>query len=949
MADVADVSGGEVAAAETVNAAKVDERDASASPKVKYTVLPCVAHPVYSKHQNCGCLRSRSASPKKLEPQADWPEPEPVPVPMPPSEPRVQPFYPPQLLASVPAPQLRHVATATDALAVSTAENNGTVIHTRHSVTGATVGEVPLLRDAVGVTALARVGAYLWCGFQNGLVRVFGDATPVFEATKHSGAIRAIIAAGGFIFTASNDWKIVKWTPNGAAKWKASAFGSHTLAARCLCEATTQAASLLCSGGDDSEIRCWLLSASGNFSGEVVTHGTGTAFFSLKADDKSVLSVGYAFDKLWSGSEDGTVRAWSLSQRAPLHSANDHSCGVMSIQPIGSRMWTMSKDGFAVMYEGTSMDVVHTMKFGDNNFKQTTSRWAAQMFCVAPVSGHILWVSDAKGKTTSWLAQSDATTEAAPAQHTAPSQFEESERQVELYFRAEAAQRAMIDGLCETIQSTSDSYKDLIVACTSELGTVPQKPLESDDSDELAALREELAAARAFIQELSSEQNTSDDAVDQLRALLREAQQDALSACGARDELRMEVERLNVENAELRSAMGSSSDDMYARVEALNRTVADLTAKNEALQLELDQARRDALANANDAASAEVERLSKLLGESAERERKLVAEAQQRESLIDRLLLEKDEAVAQLALADVQSVSDASGLKQQVAELTIQNQRLRDDLDATRQKLDEAVSLLEERTSELLRFQALMKDRDVHEAAVRGSYEDRIAELTRRLNDLQLQLDASSQMGDDRDELKRRLAELSSPKYAQLAADNAELKRQLGEHRAHIARLLETESAMEAALRKIKEERNSEPTARRSESQPTHHDPSCPHHKATCIWCSGAINVSMGSTFNVPRPNLPHHDHDRRSRSRSPMPKKTRDASAERSASAPEPSNRPGHEDAPSPTTFSRRRVKQLERAQESATNDAVRSALAQQILSLHAALQGSASPVPAE
>ena len=130
--------------------------------------------------------------------------------------------------------------------------------------------------DAVAVTGIAQVrGGAVWCSFLDGYVRGFHPASKclLFEHKKHTGAIHTICVSSNThsvttVFTAGDDFRIGMWSTNADGTPNAAGFSAlkaHTSSIR----AMITVGDFVYTGSDDGLIRCWSIIQKG----EVVVDG----------------------------------------------------------------------------------------------------------------------------------------------------------------------------------------------------------------------------------------------------------------------------------------------------------------------------------------------------------------------------------------------------------------------------------------------------------------------------------------------------------------------------------------------------------------------------------------------------------------------------------------------------------------------------------------------------
>lgn len=763
--------------------------------------------------------------------------------------------------------------------------------------------------------------------------------------------------------------------------------------------------SVVVSGGDDHTIRFWSLSyansraslqhasAAASGAGEVwsaptplaigrghseavlcAVHVPSVDFSSPRSQGKKTASSGSAAAMpplLWTAGDDTTIRRWLVQYVMPPLADGpmtprrrrrrqkllvttygaplcDHTAGVHSMQFITPNVWSLGKNGLAIMYHAADGVPVHKAGFGlspaadtalsgrhasgtpptgtSGGTTATTGSHLALLHYVMPVAGHIVWVTDAAGQTSSWFAPNakrlltQEETDAALANKTKQQIIavgNDGEKIAELEGKLDACTQWFADVTDERVnrvvefvdsacQSVSATVADAMVQMQAELDR-----MENERRRSLQNTVEEAATDGSVVRTVYLEDPEQARTIAELEAELKDALEtiEAMQRADAERNASLDkmsalaqqtVEALSKRDAELQCALSDAARwrDRAGELDQSLKALQDATASadaTDALVLQWQGAeqrylaaiqelksklseRNDSLANANAALEEERRKnaaLEALLAELQESDasrgetlRQLRAERDQNardaarlHALLDQTLLEKEDALAKLATIDVDHIKLSTELGAENASLKRQVSALMDEINSVLSDLEKMKEALESRNNEVMRLSSQHKDRDATELQVRLSYEARIAELVARLHDLELLMNRQGDLSADNEDLRKKLSDFVSPKYQDLLNENVELKRQLMMHKQHITRLIDNEAALERIIEALRREITDLKRLLRQSRSPRgtgdagnggdadEHNPNNPHHRANCLWCSGKINISAGTTF----------------------------------------------------------------------------------------------------
>lgn len=283
----------------------------------------------------------------------------------------------------------------------------GTIVRTIkpwHSAQGPQLGclamcHSPPIRKA-GQDGWAAPHGLVWAGFNNKHIKVYDAATYAELKTfvEHSGAVTALAAVGGSVFSASVDFTILQWHPETLTLTRLLA--KHRNGVRALCAGPLQR---LVSAGDDQMICLWH-AQTGELIAEVPgAHSTGVHALTLHRR------------RLWSGDERGVVKAWTIAPAAAASAGSgaagsmvfacdaqfaEHTAGVTEVVGFGSRMITVAQDKKMSLIDAERLTVVgHVLHPHDG-----------AIMTVAPAAQQTLfrfWTGGPDRKWCSWSVEDD--------------------------------------------------------------------------------------------------------------------------------------------------------------------------------------------------------------------------------------------------------------------------------------------------------------------------------------------------------------------------------------------------------------------------------------------------------------------------------------------------------------------------------------------------------------
>ena len=225
---------------------------------------------------------------------------------------------------------------------VATVELGGWV-RLRHSSTGAPFRQ-HRLRSAQDPTSIAISGLLLWVGQTHGLITILSSETlnPVADCVLHEKGVTSIVNARTVMISTCADGNLAKWCPESM---------------KCISSSTIRAA---------GPLNCALPSEHGIFvhndRHEVVLLSTEqlNTKMTFEGHTQEILSLAVCDRTLWSGSQDETIRCWSIETSHCLRVLTYHSGPVhcLHITDNEKRIWSASMDGRVGLWDSTTFSLV---------------------------------------------------------------------------------------------------------------------------------------------------------------------------------------------------------------------------------------------------------------------------------------------------------------------------------------------------------------------------------------------------------------------------------------------------------------------------------------------------------------------------------------------------------------------------------------------------------------
>ena len=239
---------------------------------------------------------------------------------------------------------------------------------------------------------------HVWLGLSNGHVEVHdggdllhnsvgaagesaSDRSFLAIMRRHTAAVTCLAEFGGFVYTGSEDQRIVQWR---ASQWSfVSLFASqspHTGAVRCL----YAEGNAVVSGSDDCTVKVWDV-------GEGTTRLTG--YFHSRSG--GVLSLCRVGELIWSGDAAGQVVRWHIRTCEAVAIHCPHRDRVLSLCHVGDRVYSSSADGTMGIFNAVTGQLL----------QQITDQalgWVTAVVCPAELSRFVVWSASSDGAVRCW-------------------------------------------------------------------------------------------------------------------------------------------------------------------------------------------------------------------------------------------------------------------------------------------------------------------------------------------------------------------------------------------------------------------------------------------------------------------------------------------------------------------------------------------------------------------
>ncbi|KAG5505775.1 hypothetical protein JKF63_05111 [Porcisia hertigi] len=285
-----------------------------------------------------------------------------------------------------------------------TAEYSGTLC-IRALPKGTPLKELPGREDSycVSLMYLPKENV-VWAGFQDGYLHVYSakNMDLLTEVMAHAGGLHCMVEVEGFVFTGGANWKVCRWDPAKGNALLQRALHGHSGGVRCLVVYEGPTGAVLFSGSDDGTVRAW-----DPYDSLPDQDNPDANIHVFTGHNRSVLALAVVphANQLWSAGEDFTVRVWdmrSLSCLAVLRGG--HTAPIANLMVVESRVWSADKHGHILIWDITTRSLLQDLA-KRVPYWGTRQGMILAMQKVQPITAYKVWTASSNGVMQCWNAE----------------------------------------------------------------------------------------------------------------------------------------------------------------------------------------------------------------------------------------------------------------------------------------------------------------------------------------------------------------------------------------------------------------------------------------------------------------------------------------------------------------------------------------------------------------
>eukprot|EP00727_Mastigamoeba_balamuthi_P012096 m51a1_g7509 putative wd-40 repeat-containing protein (762) ;mRNA; f:290796-293396 len=248
--------------------------------------------------------------------------------------------------------------------------------------------QAPGKLDSDVATCMCVVGPYVWVGCSDGRVSVFNGATSALvqrlRATPHgAAAVTCMAASARFVWTGSADCTLVAWDRE-TGEPRATLRG-HENWVRALAPVGPR----LWSASDDATIRIWDETVADDPGA-----GEGIVFGVAEGHTGPVLCLAVCGSYVWSGSADRTIRVWDGQGGRTVAVLSGHEGHVTALA---------CADGLRAVWSASTDKTVRAWDSASHRLLRTLQGHSAPVWSLAAVDGAaLLWSGAGDGSLSLW-------------------------------------------------------------------------------------------------------------------------------------------------------------------------------------------------------------------------------------------------------------------------------------------------------------------------------------------------------------------------------------------------------------------------------------------------------------------------------------------------------------------------------------------------------------------
>nr|CAJ2473037.1 unnamed protein product [Leishmania braziliensis] len=244
----------------------------------------------------------------------------------------------------------------------------------------------------------------VWAGFQDGYLHVYSAKymTLLKEVMAHNGGLNCMVEVEGAVFTGGANWKVSQWVPAEDNAQLQRILHGHSGAVRCLSVYNGPTGAVVFSGSDDGTVRAWdpYESPPGQQNSEANIH-------TFTGHSRAVLALAVVphANQLWSAGEDMTVRVWDMRSLSCLTVCRgSHTAPVSNLMVVESRVWSADKHGHILVWDIATRSLLQDLAVRLPDWGRSQSMVLA-MQKVQSITAYKVWTASSSGVMQCWNAE----------------------------------------------------------------------------------------------------------------------------------------------------------------------------------------------------------------------------------------------------------------------------------------------------------------------------------------------------------------------------------------------------------------------------------------------------------------------------------------------------------------------------------------------------------------
>ncbi|CAJ1988619.1 WD domain G-beta repeat [Leishmania donovani] len=244
----------------------------------------------------------------------------------------------------------------------------------------------------------------VWAGFQDGYLHVYSakNTDLLKEMMAHGGGLNCMIEVEGSVFTGGGNWKLCQWDPTDCNAQLQRSLHGHSGGVRCLVLYNGPTGAVIFSGSDDGTVRAWdpYESLPGQENTEANIH-------TFTGHSRAVLALAVVphASQLWSAGEDLTLRVWDMRSLSCLAVCRgNHTAPISNLMVVESRVWSADKHGHILIWDIATRSLLQDLSERVPYYGLEKGMVLA-MQKVQPTTAYKVWTASSNGVLQCWNAE----------------------------------------------------------------------------------------------------------------------------------------------------------------------------------------------------------------------------------------------------------------------------------------------------------------------------------------------------------------------------------------------------------------------------------------------------------------------------------------------------------------------------------------------------------------